>query len=135
MCLYPLADPVFKRALKGDNKMEESSTLAHKYCMVMTTIDGMDAARALAQRIVEARVGACVQLSTIESVYRWEGKICDEEEVLLKVKTRVDRFNALRDVILTHHPYDVPEIIMIPITNGNEAYLEWIAGEVRLIEE
>jgi periplasmic divalent cation tolerance protein len=63
----------------------------------------------------------------IRSVYRWEGKICDEEEFLLVVKSTADRFDAINTRIHRLHTYKVPEVIAVPITAGDPAYLRWIS--------
>jgi periplasmic divalent cation tolerance protein len=70
-------------------------------------------------------------LPGLRSIYRWEGKVCDEPETLLVLKTTRDRFEALRDEVLRRHPYDVPEVVALPVEAGAERYLAWVAGETR----
>lgn len=84
----------------------------------------------LARGLLAARLAACVNvLPEVRSFYRWEGDIQDESEVLLVIKTTRDRFEAMRSWLEEHHPYDVPEILGMPVTSGNLPYLRWVAGE------
>jgi periplasmic divalent cation tolerance protein len=96
------------------------------YCLVLTTVSTEQQAEALARRIVEAGLGACVQIEAIRSIYRWQGALCDEPEQRLSIKTRTARFRALESFIRAHHSYETPEIVQIPITAGSTAYLQWI---------
>ncbi|MBD3242321.1 MAG: divalent cation tolerance protein CutA [Chitinivibrionales bacterium] len=95
-------------------------------CAVITTCPDESSARKLAESIVAARLGACVQIDTITSCYRWEGAVQCEPEWRLTIKTHADRFEALRDHIRTAHEYEVPEIVMLPIVDGSAAYLDWV---------
>jgi periplasmic divalent cation tolerance protein len=96
------------------------------YCLVLTTVSTAQQAETLARQIVEAGLGACVQVEAIRSVYRWQGALCDEPEQRLSIKTRPARFEALERFIRTHHRYEIPEIVQIPITAGSADYLRWI---------
>jgi periplasmic divalent cation tolerance protein len=96
------------------------------YCVTLTTTATAEEAENLARGIVEARLGACVQIQAIRSIYRWQGALCDEPEFRLSVKTRQAQFAALEHFIRTHHSYETPEIVQIPITAGSAAYLQWI---------
>ena len=98
---------------------------------VVTTTDSEEAAAALARGIVEARAGACVQVFPIRSFYRWEGAAQDDPEWRLEVKTSAVRLPALIEHITTRHPYDVPEVIVTSIVDGNRAYLDWVDEETR----
>ena len=97
--------------------------------VVLTTTDSTEAANELARSIVEARLAACVQVLPIRSVYRWEGAVQDDAEVLLLVKTRADVYEALEAFIKARHTYDTPEIVALPIIAGSRAYQEWIVAE------
>ena len=86
-----------------------------------------DKAPDLARALVDSRLVACANLvSGVRSFYHWEGKVCDDPEVLLVMKTRRAVFSALRAKVVELHPYDVPEIIALPITDGHPPYLAWI---------
>jgi periplasmic divalent cation tolerance protein len=99
--------------------------------VVMTTCDSGELAEQIGQHLVERRLAACVEiLPGARSIYRWGGKIEDAHEWVLVIKTRRDRFEALRDAILKKHSYDVPELIALPVVDGSAAYLSWIDQEV-----
>jgi periplasmic divalent cation tolerance protein len=101
-------------------------TAAADYVVMLTTLPDMESARRLARTLVEEKLAACVQLSLIESFYRWDGKIANEPEVLLLIKTRTELFDAAIARIKALHPYTVPEIVATPFTAGFPPYLEWI---------
>lgn len=91
-----------------------------------------DAARNLARTLVEERLAACVNvLPGLQSVYRWEGEVAEESETLLLVKTTRDRYDAMETRLLELHPYDVPEIVALPIEKGLPAYMAWLADSTR----
>lgn len=87
-------------------------------------------ARELARTLLEERLVACVNLSRVTSLYTWQGDIQEETETLLVMKTTQGRWPVLRDRILELHSYDVPEILALPITDGNADYLAWLDGAV-----
>jgi periplasmic divalent cation tolerance protein len=90
-----------------------------------------DKAQELARLIVENRLAACVNIvPQIESFYWWEGKVQSNDEALLIIKTTAARFDALQIFVLDHHPYDLPEVIALPVDTGLDAYLKWVAEEV-----
>lgn len=96
------------------------------YCMVITTVPDREEAEKLAQGILENRLAACVQLSEINSFFFWEGEIQQDDEVSLFIKTTIKRYAELESYIREYHPYDVPEIIQLPITGGSPEYLSWL---------
>lgn len=88
-------------------------------------------ARAIADALVAERLAACVNsLSGASSTYRWQGRVITETETLLLIKTTATGFEALRTRLLQLHPYEVPEIIAVPIAQGHEAYLAWVRQNV-----
>ena len=100
--------------------------------VVLTTLPNADAAAALAKTIVEERLAACGNiLPAVRSIYRWQGKTQDEPEVLVVLKTQRALFEPLRARIVQLHPYEVPEVIALPIAEGHQPYLDWIASETR----
>ncbi len=96
--------------------------------MVITTAPDRETAEKLAESILEQHLAACIQMADIQSFFIWEGKLQKEGEVALYIKTTEARYHDLEAHILEHHPYDVPEIIMLPITGGLPGYLCWIDG-------
>jgi len=96
------------------------------YCVVITTCGKQEEAESLAGRIVENRLAACVQLSKIESLYTWEGKLCNDPEIRLMIKTKQTLYKELADFIVANHSYEVPQIISLGIENGTADYLGWI---------
>lgn len=98
--------------------------------IVFCTIDSAEAARSLARRLVEERLAACVNIiGNVTSVYKWEGRIEEDAELLLVIKTRDGRLRELMDRIGELHPYDVPEILSWPVQEGSRPYLDWVVAE------
>lgn len=98
--------------------------------LVITNLPDAASARVLAEALVAARHAACVNiLAPCRSIYRWEGKIEDAEEVPLLVKTTAARYPELEAAIRAQHPYELPEIVAVPIGRGLPAYLAWVAAE------
>ena len=98
--------------------------------VMLTAASGEEAAR-LAEMLVGARLAACVQiLPGLESVYRWEGEVRREPEVLLLAKTTVGRFAALEREVRALHSYETPEIIALPVAAASAPYLEWLVGSL-----
>lgn len=99
--------------------------------IALTTCPDETSARALAHALVERGLAACVtRLPGARSVYRWQGRLCDDAEVQLLIKTTEAREAALRDAIAELHPYDEPELIILPVTGGSQGYLQWIEDEL-----
>jgi periplasmic divalent cation tolerance protein len=89
-------------------------------------------ALALADALVEEHVAACVNVVTsLQSVYRWKGEVHREGEALLIAKTTRDRFDALKKTVLSHHPYELPEVIAVPVERGHIPYLDWVVESTR----
>ena len=102
-----------------------------KPVIVLTTTGADFDARALARELVEARVAACVNIvERIQSIYRWEGRVTDDAEQLLIIKTSDERVPALREELLRLHPYDVPEFVVLPIGETSDAYGAWLLESV-----
>jgi len=103
---------------------------AHRVVLVSTP--GAEAGRQLARVLVEERLAACGSVvPAVTSVYRWQGAVEEEEEALVVLKTAADRVEALTRRTRELHPYDVPEILALPVSAGNPAYLEWVIEETR----
>ena len=102
------------------------------YLQVFTTTGTKTDAQAIASAVVAQRLAGCVQIvGPITSTYWWQAEIETAEEWLCVVKSRRDLYEALEKVILETHPYDVPEILAIPVITGSKSYLEWLDGELR----
>ena len=98
--------------------------------LVITNCPDEDVANAIALAVVEAQLAACVNiLPRVQSIYRWQGSVESAAEIPLLIKTTADNYPALEARITTLHPYDVPEIIALPIARGLPAYLNWVATE------
>ena len=99
--------------------------------VVFITAPTRDEARALADRLVETQLAACVQiLPEMESVYRWQGKVERQPEHLLLAKTTAGRFAELEREVRAMHSYDTPEIVSFPITRSSADYLRWLEESV-----
>lgn len=96
-------------------------------CVVYVTAPSKEVAEHLAGGLVEHQLAACVNIVPgLTSVYRWEGKISKDEEVLLMIKTRHALLKRVTEWVQDAHPYDVPECISVPITGGSHAYMQWL---------
>ena len=102
--------------------------MSSEYVLVLTTLPADADAASFAEALVSARLAACVNLlPPMESVYRWQGSVERETERQVIVKTTLPRVDALWQRVRELHPYEVPEFVVIPIVDGNQAYLQWIA--------
>jgi len=98
--------------------------------VVLVTAPDLDTAARLGRALVEERLAACVNLVPgLRSIYRWEGALHDDAEVLLLVKTRTDRLEALSARVKELHPYALPEVLALPASGGSPAYLDWLRTE------
>jgi periplasmic divalent cation tolerance protein len=106
--------------------------MAAEHVIVTSTTGSEAAARELASRVVDARLGACAQIvGPITSVYRWDGAVQTDREWRVEIKTTADRVAALTERIRELHGYDLPEVIATPIEGGSAAYLAWLTAETR----
>ncbi len=97
------------------------------YRIVFMTAGAEDEAVRIANALVERGLAACVNIvQPVRSIYRWEGKLCDEQELLLVVKTHVAQLAPLMDCVAELHSYDVPEVLAVPIETGHRPYLKWL---------
>ena len=102
------------------------------YLLVLCTCPGSITAKQIAQDVVEKNLAACVNtFSGMHSNFRWGGKVESADEFLLLMKTTADRYKALEQRIKTLHPYELPEIIAVPISTGLPEYLAWIETNTR----
>jgi periplasmic divalent cation tolerance protein len=102
------------------------------YVVVLVTCPTRAVARRIAKRLVGERLAACVNvIAGVESVFWWRGKVDRAREWLLLIKTTAPRFERLKQAVLAAHPYEVPEVIALPVVAGHEPYLKWIQASLQ----
>jgi periplasmic divalent cation tolerance protein len=101
---------------------------ADRVMIILSTVPGSESPR-IAGTLVSERLVACVNATPVRSTYRWKGEICNDEEVLLVMKTREGLFPRVMERLKELHPYEVPEILAVPVWGGSSGYLEWVLGE------
>jgi periplasmic divalent cation tolerance protein len=101
-------------------------------CLVTTTVDDRAAADSIATSAVTGGLAACAQVGgPITSTYRWRGAVETAQEYVVQFKTAADRADALVAHVRREHPYEVPEVVVTPVTGGNPGYLAWVLAETR----
>ena len=100
--------------------------MENSYCVVITSAPDREEAEKLAEGILGNRLAACIQMSDIRSFFLWDGAMQRETEVVLTIKTTQKKYAELEAYIAEYHPYDVPEVIRLPITGGLPGYLSWL---------
>ncbi|WP_404787462.1 divalent-cation tolerance protein CutA [Altericista sp. CCNU0014] len=110
--------------------MMSDTSAAQHYCVVFVTASSEAEATAIAQALVREKLAACISLTPIKSIYRWQDRIHAEPEWQLAIKTTQHRFEALQSRVLELHSYEVPEILAIPIQAGSAMYLNWMSANV-----
>jgi periplasmic divalent cation tolerance protein len=101
-----------------------------EFRLVLTTVPDEETGRRIARRLVEERLAACVNITAAAtSLYRWEGKIVDDREFVLLIKTKASLLGRLEAAVKELHPYRVPEVIALTIDSGSAEYLGWLAQE------
>ena len=111
--------------------MESSEHQMEDPIVVFVTAPSQDVAVDLVRAVVGAGLAACGNIMPgIRSIYRWKGEVCDEPEVLIILKSSAARFSLLCDCVVTHHPYECPEVISLPVTAGFPPYLAWMHEQV-----
>lgn len=99
-------------------------------CVCLVTAASEEQAAEIASALVTEQLAACVNIvAKIRSIYRWQGKLCDDQETLLVIKTQTALFEPLRQRVREHHSYDCPEVICLPIEAGDPDYLQWLTKE------
>ncbi len=102
------------------------------YIVIYITTGSVNEAEKIGRALVEEKLAACSNIiSPIRSIYSWQGKICDDKEALMVVKTRKKHFEQIVKRVETLHSYDVPEIIAIPIVDGSSKYMSWLNEETK----
>ena len=101
-------------------------------CLVLMTAPDEACAVSITQTVVAEQLAACGNLIPgIRSIYRWKDEVCDDPEILVLFKTTKSGFPALKDRILTLHPYECPEVIVVGVNDGHASYLAWVKDQVR----
>ncbi|SPP88548.1 protein CutA homolog [Drosophila guanche] len=114
-----------------DQKTCDSSYIAGSNSVAFVTTPDRESAKKLAHGIIDRKIAACVNIiPKIESIYMWEGKVTEDDEYLMMIKTRTERIDQLSKFVRENHPHSVAEVISMPIENGNLPYLNWIAQTV-----
>ncbi|MDR0579997.1 MAG: divalent-cation tolerance protein CutA [Campylobacteraceae bacterium] len=96
------------------------------YIVVYTTTSDEKSAEILADKLLEENLAACVSFTSIFSNYKWQGRICKESEIELKIKTKADNYKKIEKLIKSLHAYETPQIIAVEIAQGSGDYLKWI---------
>jgi periplasmic divalent cation tolerance protein len=100
--------------------------------VVLSTVERAEDAERIGRELVERGLAACVNVVPgLVSIYRWKGEVQRAEERLLLIKTRAERFEALREALVALHPYEVPEVLALPIAGGHSPYLAWLDENTR----
>jgi len=103
-----------------------------EYILILSTVPDEAEGRKIGRLLVEERLAACVTQSPLSiSIYHWKGAVTEDKEHLLLIKTKKDLFPRIEKRIREVHPYDIPEIIALPVTAGSEKYLDWIDQETK----
>jgi periplasmic divalent cation tolerance protein len=102
---------------------------ASNYAIITTTTDTKENARIITKTLLEKKLIACAQCIATQSSYRWQGKVIEDEEIYLQMKTKKSLFTNIKKEIESLHTYETPEIIMTPLLDANVKYLQWIEDE------
>lgn len=107
-----------------------------EFILIITSFPDKERAMALAHKLIEERLAACVNvMADCTSVYHWQGKNETASEVPVLIKTLAQHYARLEQLIMSMHPYELPEIIAVPVTNGLPAYLKWMADETLVADK
>lgn len=114
---------------------ERSMSKGEDFVLLLSTVSPGNSAKKIAKSLVSESLVACVnQIPLVFSCYRWKGKVCEEKEALLMIKTRRSLLNATCARLRELHPYEVPEILELPLRSGFAAYLRWIEESTRPVK-
>lgn len=102
-----------------------------KCVLIQTTCPSQKHAKTLARALIERRLAACIHIQKIASLYSWNNKLCRDTEYELSVKTTAGQSQNVQKFIQAHHPYDLPQIIEIPVTGGSDDYLKWVYDQTK----
>ncbi|MCY4178507.1 MAG: divalent-cation tolerance protein CutA [Endozoicomonadaceae bacterium] len=100
--------------------------VSEKFCIVLTTTSNQKSSERLINELLKKKLAACIQVMPINSHYVWEGEVCNQNEVLLIIKTKKACYSALEKTVCALHEYDVPQIVQVPVIEGFAPYLSWL---------
>jgi periplasmic divalent cation tolerance protein len=121
----------------SEHALSANHTMSHKtdVIQVTTTTANRDDAQRIARELVRQRLAACVQVyGPVSSIYHWQGKLETSDEWTCIVKTRLSHYQAVESAIRQLHPYELPEILALPVVAGSEDYLAWVEAELCQLE-
>lgn len=116
----------------GSTSSSSKNSGSTNYGIVLVTASSQMEATSIAETLIQAKLAACVSIMPIRSLYTWNGKIHNEEEWQLVIKTDLNRFTQLEAKIRSVHSYEVPEMIAVPIVQGSQPYLQWITEQITI---
>ncbi len=105
--------------------------MKNQFIIVETTVQNSSEANKIAELLLKQKIAACIQFIKINSTYFWQGKIENNEEVLLRIKSVKKHFEEIKNSIISHHNYDLPEVILIETNQGSKPYFDWIESNVK----
>lgn len=101
-----------------------------EHIIIKTTFESKKDAEEIAKKLINSKLAACIQLSEIESYFRWDNKVQQAKEYKLEIKTSSKNYKKIEEFILKNHKYKIPEIVAIKIKNGSKKYFDWVSSEV-----
>ena len=104
--------------------------MLHNLCIIITTTSTKDDANNIAQKLLHERLAACISMKQINSVYTWNNEIVDDIEYELSIKTTINHYKAIEELISSIHPYDVPQILCIKIDKSSSEYSNWLRHSI-----
>jgi periplasmic divalent cation tolerance protein len=106
--------------------------VGYGFVVALTTCPTSDKAAEIARALVGEGLIACMNIvPQVRSIYFWDGELCDGTEVLCVMKTKADRVEALKERLVSLHPYEIPELVVVPVVAGYEPYLSWVEASCR----
>jgi periplasmic divalent cation tolerance protein len=129
--LAPAAPSAAQLTAQSTTQLQDESA-TRSSILVLTTLPDQAQAETLARELLAAHLAACIQIgATVQSLYHWRGQIETASEIPLAIKTRAGLYPRVEETIRRRHPYELPEIVAVPISCGLPAYLDWIAAETQ----
>ncbi|MDI9335975.1 MAG: divalent-cation tolerance protein CutA [Gammaproteobacteria bacterium] len=98
--------------------------------LLNTTVSNEEESQRLVEKLMQTQCVACIHISSVSSVYCWEGQQVRTSEILLSMKIPMDQFSVVKECISRHHPYQIPEVILLPIVSMSESYSEWLGEQI-----